>query len=127
MEKWIKIILIVVIALVILNLVSLFFGNSHINSIRRDLEKAKTTADSALYELKFSQGKLDSIMSDIVVFRAYINNIQKTVELNDAEKRVKEEKNAAKVAEIKENIKNLRKEIETDSLPDIELITLKNN
>jgi len=126
MEKWIKIILIVVIAIVILNLVSLFFGNGSINSIRRDLEKAKSTADSALHELKFSQSKLDSIMSDIVVFRAYINNIQKTVELNDAEKRLKEEKNATKVVEMKENIKKLRKEIETDSLPDIELVNLKN-
>ena len=127
MEKWIKIILFVVIALVVFNVVSLFFGNDNIKSIRQDLEKAKVTADSALYELKFSQGKLDSIMSDIVVFRAYINNIQKTVELNDAEKRVKEEKNAAKVVEIKQNIKKLREEIETDTLPDIELINLKNN
>lgn len=126
MEKWIKIILFVVIALVVFNVVSLFFGNSNIKSIKQDLEKAKVTADSALHELKFSQSKLDSIMSDIVVFRSYINNIQKTVELNDAEKRVKEEKNAAKVVELKQNIKKLRTEIETDTLPDIEITTLKN-
>jgi len=127
MEKWIKIILFVVIALVVFNVISLFFGNGHIKSIREDLEKAKVTADSALLELKFSQAKLDSIKSDMVVFRSYIGNIQKTVELNDAEKRLKEERDAAKVAELKENIKRLRNEIETDSLPDIELATLKNN
>jgi len=127
MEKWIKIILFIVIALVVFNVVSLFFGNNNIKGIRQDLEKAKVTADSALYELKFSKSKLDSIQADIVVFRAYINNIQKTVELNDAEKRVKEEKNAAKVVELKENIKKLRTEIEADSLPEIELLTLKNN
>ena len=126
MEKWIKIILFIVIALVVFNLISLFFGNSHINSIRDDLEKAKVTADSALNELRFSQSKLDSIKSDLLIFRSYIGNIQKTVELNDAEKRLKEEKDAAKVTELRENIKKLRTEIETDSLPDIELATLKN-
>jgi hypothetical protein len=127
MEKWIKIILFVVIAIVVFNVISLFFGNNHIKSIREDLQKAKVTADSALLELKFSQAKLDSIKSDMLVFRSYIGNIQKTVELNDAEKRLKEERNAAKVVELKENIRKLRTEIETDSLPDIELATLKNN
>jgi len=127
MEKWIKIILLVVIVLVVFNVISLFFGNSNIKSIKQDLEKAKVTADSALNELRFSQSKLDSIKSDLLVFRSYISNIQKTVELNDAEKRLKEEKNAAKVSELKENIKKLREDIATDSLPDIELTTLKKN
>ena len=127
MEKWIKIILYVVIALVIFNVITLIFGNSNIKSIRQDLERAKVTADSALNELKFSKSKLDSIKYDLDVFKSYIGNIQKTVELNDAEKRLKEEKNAAKVAEIRKNIDQLRKDIETDSLPDIELTTLKNN
>ena len=127
MEKWIKIILLVVIVLVVFNVISLFFGNSNIKSIKQDLEKAKVTADSALNELRFSQSKLDSIKSDLLVFRSYIGNIQKTVELNDAEKRLKEEKNAAKVSELKENIKKLREDIATDSLPDIELTTLKKN
>ena len=127
MEKWIKIILLVVIVLVVFNVISLFFGNSNIKSIKQDLEKAKVTADSALNELRFSQSKLDSIKSDLLVFRSYISNIQKTVELNDAEKRLKEEKNAAKVSELKESIKKLREDIATDSLPDIELTTLKKN
>ena len=127
MEKWIKIILYVVIALVIFNVITLIFGNSNIKSIRQDLERAKVTADSALNELKFSKSKLDSIKYDLDVFKSYIGNIQKTVELNDAEKRLKEEKNAAKVAEIRKNIDQLRKDIDTDSLPDIELTTLKNN
>lgn len=127
MEKWIKIILIVVIVLVLFNVISLFFGNSNIKSIKEDLEKAKVTADSALNELRFSQSKLDSIKADMLIFRSYIGNIQKTVELSDAEKRLKEEKNAAKASELKENIKNLRKDLETDSLPDIELTTLKKN
>ena len=117
----------VVIALVIFNVITLIFGNSNIKSIRQDLERAKVTADSALNELKFSKSKLDSIKYDLDVFKSYIGNIQKTVELNDAEKRLKEEKNAAKVAEIRKNIDQLRKDIDTDSLPDIELTTLKNN
>ncbi|RYZ26803.1 MAG: hypothetical protein EOO10_14535 [Chitinophagaceae bacterium] len=127
MEKWIKIILIIVIVLVIFNVASLFFGNSNIKSIRQDLEKAKITADSALNELRYSQTKLDSITSDILIFKSYISNIQKTVELSDAEKRLKEERDAGKVSELKANIRKLREDIETDSLPDIEVTTLKKN
>ncbi len=127
MEKSIKIILFIIIVIVVVNFVATIFGNNNIKGIRVNLEKAKLTTDSALNELKYSKSKLDSIKDDMLVFQSYINNIQKTVELNDIEKRLKEEKNAVKVTEFKENIKKLRLEIETDSLPDIDVITTKNN
>ncbi len=127
MEKSIKIILFIIVGIVIVNFVATIFGNNNIKGIRVNLEKAKLTTDSALNELKYSKSKLDSIKADMLVFQSYINNIQKTVELNDIEKRLKEEKNAVKVTEFKENIKKLRSEIETDSLPDIDVITTKNN
>lgn len=121
MEKTVKIILFIVVVLAIINLVMMFFGNSSIRDIRQNLEKAKMTADSALYELQYSKSKLDSIKSDMVVFSSYINRIQKTVELNDVEKRLKEEKDREKILDFKENIKKLRADIETDSLPDIDV------
>lgn len=121
MEKTIKIVLFIVVVLAIINLITMFFGNSSIRDIRKDLEKAKITADSALYELQYSKSKLDSIKSDMIVFSSYINRIQKTVELNDVEKRLKEEKDREKILDFKENIKKLRADIETDSLPDIDV------
>ena len=127
MEKSIKIILFIIVGIVVVNFVVTIFGNNNIKGIRLNLEKAKLTTDSALNELKYSKTKLDSIKADMLVFQSYINNIQKTVELNDIEKRLKDEKNAVKVTEFKENIKKLRSEIETDSLPDIDVITTKNN
>ena len=121
MEKPIKVILFIVVAIAIINLLTMIFGNSNLRDIRKDLEKAKLTADSALYELQYSKSKLDSIKSDMLVFSTYINRIQKTVELNDIEKRLKEEKDKAKILDFKENIKKLRTDLETDSLPDIEV------
>lgn len=125
MEKTIKIILFVVVVLAIINLATMIFGNSNLRDIRKDLEKAKLTADSALYELQFSKSKLDSIKSDMLVFSTYINRIQKTVELNDVEKRLKEEKDMSKIMDFKENIKKLRSDIETDSLPEIDIASVK--
>ena len=121
MEKPIKVILFIVVAIAIINLLTMIFGNSNLRDIRKDLEKAKLTADSALHELQYSKSKLDSIKSDMLVFSTYINRIQKTVELNDVEKRLKEEKDMSKILDFKENIKKLRSDIETDSLPDIEV------
>ena len=126
MEKSIKTVFFILIAIVLINLVSLFFSNSNIRSIRKDLENAKLSADSALLELTYSKIKLDSIKADMLVFRSYIGHIQKTVELSDVEKRLKEEKNAVKVAELKDNIRQLRSELDTDRLPDIDVITTKN-
>ena len=125
MEKPIKIILFIVVVIAVINLVTMIFGNSNLRDIRKDLEKAKLTADSALYELQYSKSKLDSIKSDMLVFSTYINRIQKTVELNDVEKRLKEEKDRDKIMDFKENIKKLRSDIETDSLPEIDIASIK--
>ena len=125
MEKTVRVILLVVVVIAIINFVTMFFGNSNLRDIRKDLEKAKLTADSALYELQYSKSKLDSIKSDMLVFSSYINRIQKTVELNDVEKRLKEEKDRSKKMEFQENIKRLREDIETDSLPDIDVAIVK--
>ncbi|MCW3081259.1 hypothetical protein [Segetibacter sp.] len=127
MEKIVRIILLVVVVIAIINVVTMLFGNSSLRDIRKNLEKAKLTADSALYELQYSKSKLDSIKSDMLVFSTYINRIQKTVELNDFEKRLKEEKDRSKIIDFKENIKKLREDIETDSLPDIDVAIVRKN
>ena len=120
-----KIILYIIVGIVIINFFFTFFYNSNIRGIRQNLEEAKRSTDSALQEVKFSQDKLDSIMSDVAVFKVYINNVQKTVALADAEKRVKEEKDVTKVAEIKKNIEELKDDIKDDSLPPIDEIPIK--
>jgi len=127
MQNSFKIIMYIIVGIVLINFFLTFFDNANLRGIRLNLEEARRTTDSALNELKFSQDKLDSIMSDIVVFRAYINNIQKTVALADAEKRVKEEKDIQKVAELKSNISDLKDAIKNDSLPPIDEKQLQNN
>jgi septal ring factor EnvC (AmiA/AmiB activator) len=125
MEKSVRIILYILVGITLINFLVSFFGSDNIKSIRRDLQKAKQTADSALTELQFSRNKLDSIKSDMLVFRSYINRIENTVALNDAEKRLREERDAAKVKDLKEEIRKRREELENDSLPDIDVITKK--
>jgi hypothetical protein len=127
MQNSFKIIMYIIVGIVLINFFLTFFDNANLRGIRLNLEEARRTTDSALNEIKSSQDKLDSIMSDIVVFRAYINNIQKTVALADAEKRVKEEKDIQKVAEIKSNISDLKDAIKNDSLPPIDEKQLQNN
>ena len=127
MTKSFKIVLYIIAGVVIVNFFFTFFENSNLRGIRKNLEEAKRSADSALNELKFSQNKLDSIKSDIVVFKAYIDNIQKAVALADAEKRLKEEKDMKKVAEIKKDIKELKDDMKNDSLPPIDEIPIKKN
>ena len=101
MEKSVKLVLYILLGIVLINFIFNFFGNDNIKSIRKDLENAKLTADSALHELQFSRNKLDSIKADMLVFKSYIRTIENTVALNDAEKRLKEERNAQRVQILK--------------------------
>jgi hypothetical protein len=125
MEKPVKIILFIIVAIALINLATTLFSNSNLKGIKQNLEEAKRSADSALIELQFSKSKLDSIKADMLVFKSYINNVQKRVELSDAEKRVREEKDQGKVDSIKQTIQQLRSTIAKDSLPPIEIITTK--
>ena len=125
MEKPIKIILYIIVGIALINLATTLFSNSNLKGIRQNLEQAKRSADSALLELQFSKSRLDSIRADIVVFKAYINNVQKRVELNDAEKRLREERDQDKADSIKQSIQQLKTTIAKDSLPPIDVITTK--
>ena len=89
MERPVKIILFIIVAIALINLVTTLFSNSNLKGIKQNLEEAKRSADSALVELKFSKSRLDSIKADIVVFKSYIDNVQKRVELSDTEKRLR--------------------------------------
>lgn len=121
MERPIKIILYIIVGILAINLLMTLFGNSNIKSIRQNLEEARRSSDSALKELQFSQQRLDSIKSDMNLFKAYINRIENTVSLNDAEKRLKEEKNRRAADSIRVVIDKLKDELATDTLPPIEV------
>ena len=126
MDKSIRIILFVIVGILVINFIVTILGSSNVRGIRNDLQNAKLSTDSALNELKYSQSKLDSIRSDMIVFQSYISHIQKNVELNDAEKRLEEEKNAGKIDSLKRRIKDLKSDLQTDSLPDIDVSVIKN-
>ena len=125
MDKSVKIILFVIIAILVVNFVVSFFGNSTISGIRKDLENAKLTADSALSELKFSKAKLDSIKSDMLTFRSYISSIQQTVRTNDNEKIKKEKIDNERSKDIKRSIEALKPVATANiTLPEVDVITI---
>jgi chromosome segregation ATPase len=120
MDKPLKIVIWILLGVIVVNLLFSFFSDSSLRAIRRDLQKANRTADSALHELRVAKDRVDSIKIDIVIFRSYIDNIQKNVEASDLEMRMKSEKDAAKLKEMKERLADLRKQVENDSLPEID-------
>lgn len=124
MERPIKIILYIIVGILVINLLMTLFGNSNVKSIRQDLEQARRSSDSALNELRFSQQRLDSISSDMNLFKAYIDRIENTVSVNDAEKRLKEEKNSRIADSLRKEIQRRRQELAADTLPDIEITPL---
>jgi SMC interacting uncharacterized protein involved in chromosome segregation len=125
MKDPIKILLSVIVVVTLANIGISIWGNSNIREIKKDIKAAQKLTDSAIMELDKSRQKIDSIKADIVVFTAYISYVQKSVELNDAEKRIRDEMDAEKVRDLKNRIKELRRDIETDSLPDVGTLTMK--
>lgn len=82
--------------------------------MRKTLEAANRSADSALNELRFSKSKIDSIRSDMNVLQNYVQNIQRYVDLNDAKKSL-EEKNSEEVKKaLRKRIDSLRGIINND-------------
>src|SRR4051812_32868101 len=125
MERSIKIILFVIIGLLIGNFIVSFLGNSRISDIKKNLETAKLSADSALNELKFSKSRLDSIRIDIDTFRTNVSTIQENVVKNDIDKRAQEQKDIARITGLKNTIKDLHPDLEPLDLPNIEVKNLE--
>jgi|SRR6185436_5589573 len=126
MDKPSKIILYVLIGIAVVNFIMTFFSNGSLRGIRKDLEKANRTADSALFQLRTAKDLIDSTKSDIVKFRSYIDNIQKNAEANDLNLRIETEKDTKKLKEMKGRLRELRNDVDNDSLPPIDELIPKN-
>lgn len=114
MDKALKYILYIILIITVVCLISTVFSNTSISKMRKTLEAANRSADSALNELRFSKSKIDSIRSDMNVLQNYVQNIQRYVDLNDAKKSL-EEKNSEEVKKaLRKRIDSLRGIINND-------------
>ncbi len=89
MEKYLKILLIVLAALLAINLVfNLFKGDSgNLDKAIDNINKSQRKLDSSLMQINYTRNKIDSIRNDIDVFKVYIKDIQGRVEILDLENR----------------------------------------
>jgi septal ring factor EnvC (AmiA/AmiB activator) len=121
MDKPLKIVVYVVLGLVVFHLVfDLFNTRSNIKAVIENLKKSRQNIDSALNEIKFSQGKLKEMQEDLNKFSLYINDIQRRVELDDNEKKKLDAMSIRERDSLKTLIKKGKEEIlKSDSLPPI--------
>ena len=121
MDKPLRIIIFIVLGLVVFHLVfDLFNTRSNLKAVIKNLEKSRANIDSALNEIKFSQGKLKTMQDDLDKFSLYIKDIQGRVELSDMEKKKAEARTLKERDSLKALIKKGKEELLiTDTLPDI--------
>src|SRR3954469_15958429 len=118
MEKPVKVILFIVVALLVANFLMTFFGNSSISAIRDNLKSAKLSADSALNQIKNSKRKLDSIKIDMANFQTKISDIHNTVTTMDIVKSNQDQQDLVKLNDLKKAIGVLKPGVEPLNLPD---------
>ena len=104
----------------------LFSGRNLRNAVRK-LDEAEKNLNTSLKIIETSSAKIDSLQIDIHRFKSYILDIQGRVEILDLEKRVNEQKFAAKRDSIRERLRQLYKEVELvgEELPEIPVVSRK--
>lgn len=115
------------IGVLVLIINSFLFSGRHLRDAVEKLEEAEKNINSSLKIIESSRVKIDSLQQDIQRFKSYIIDIQGRVEILDLEKRINEQKFAAKRDSIRGRLKQLYKEIELvgEELPEIPVVRRK--
>jgi predicted nuclease with TOPRIM domain len=93
MEKSIKIILVILIALFCIQLISSFFGNSNLNLIKNQLKEAQKNSDTIMIHLDKSLAEINSLNEQLAKSKNDIQRLSTSVDLRDTEIRLRETKN----------------------------------
>lgn len=126
MEKPLRIVIYLVLALTVINALITFFEKSQLKQIQQNIEASQRNIDTALNYINASRTKLDSLQGDVDKFKYYIKNIQANVSILNAKKEIEEAKSNAKlketVDELNAKVKAFKEELKaTDSLPPIDV------
>lgn len=106
---------------------SFLFSGRNLRDAAKKLDEAEKNLNTSLKIIESSRAKIDSLQIDIHRFKSYILDIQGRVEILDLEKRVNEQKFAAKRDSIRERLRQLYKEVELvgEELPEIPVVRKK--
>lgn len=122
MDKPLKIILIVLAVLMLASLIKGLFssGDDNLKKAIENINKSQQKLDSSLLQISYTRSKIDSIRTDMEVFKMYIKDIQGRVEILDLENR----KSISDYRKYRDSIKNRLNELyhtidtTADDLPD---------
>ncbi len=126
MDKSLRIVIYIVLALTFINAIITFFEKSQLKQIQKNIEASQRNIDTALNYINASRSRLDSLQGDVDKFKYYIKNIQTNVSILNTKKEIEEAKSNAKLKEtldeLNAKVKNFKEELKTtDSLPPIEV------
>lgn len=126
MDKSLRIVIYIVLALTFINALITFFEKSQLKQIQKNIEASQRNIDTALNYINASRSRLDSLQGDVDKFKYYIKNIQTNVSILNTKKEIEEAKSNAKLKEtldeLNAKVKNFKEELKTtDSLPPIEV------
>lgn len=126
MDKSLRIVIYIVLALTFINAIITFFEKSQLKQIQKNIEASQRNIDTALNYINASRLRLDSLQGDVDKFKYYIKNIQANVSILNTKKEIEEAKSNAKLKEtldeLNAKVKNFKEELKTtDSLPPIEV------
>lgn len=79
MERTLRIIIIVVLAVAILNVILIWMGKSQLKEIQKNIELSRRQIDAAMKEVSKAKDGIDSVRSDLTVFRSSVQNTQTRV------------------------------------------------
>jgi chromosome segregation ATPase len=126
MDKSLRIVIYIVLALTFIDAIITFFEKSQLKQIQKNIEASQRNIDTALNYINASRLRLDSLQGDVDKFKYYIKNIQTNVSILNTKKEIEEAKSNAKLKEtldeLNAKVKNFKEELKTtDSLPPIEV------
>jgi chromosome segregation ATPase len=104
MDKYLKIVLIIVAVLMMVSLGKSFFsgGDDNLSKAIDNINKSQQKIDSSLMQINYTRNRIDSIRNDMQVFKQYIRDIQGRVEILDLENR----KGIADYKKYRDSLKN---------------------
>lgn len=90
MERTLRIIIIVVLAVTILNVILIWMGKSQLKEIQKNIELSQRQIEAAMKEVSEAKSGIDSVRTNLAAFRNAVQDIQTRVAIINTKKELEE-------------------------------------